>query len=88
MGRKKVNSDKKSIGLDDLCDLVNDKYNLKPNQIGSIEFHNDMSESSIVQICNQYRGVRQLMYGSEPVLKKYLRNILDNKVILNFWDIK
>lgn len=36
MGRKKVNSNKKSISLDDLCNLVNDKYNLKPNEIGNI----------------------------------------------------
>ena len=87
MGRKKVNADKKSIDLDILCELINDKYDLKPNQIGSIEYHSDMTENSIIQICNQYRGYRQLICGPEPMLKKYLQNILDNKTILNFWEV-
>ena len=87
MGRKRTNSDKRNMSVDDLCDLVNDKYNLLPNSIGSIEFHSDMCESAIVQICNKARGYRQLICGPEPVLKNYLRNILDDKTILNFWAI-
>lgn len=87
MGRKKVKIDISTNNVDKLCELVNSKYNLRPNAIGSIEFHSDMCESSIVQICNQYRGVRQLICGPEPVLKKYLQNILDDKIILNFWSV-
>ena len=89
MGRKKVNQDRVKIDVDTLCDVVNSKYNLKPNQIGSIEWHSDMCENAIVQIMNQYRGVRQLITGSEPVLRQYLQNILENKtqLNLNFWII-
>lgn len=83
MGRKKINNIKKSVSLDDLCNLINDKYNLKPNQIGSIEWHSDACENSIIQIMNQYRGYRQLITGPEPVLKTYLRNILEDKTVLN-----
>lgn len=75
------------MDLDTLCDLVNNKYGLKPNEIGSVEHHSDMCENSIVQICNQYRGYRQLISGTDPVLKTYLRNILEDKTILNFWAI-
>ena len=89
MGRKKVNQDRVKIDVDTLCDLVNSKYNLRPNQIGSIEWHSDTCENAIVQIMNQYRGVRQLITGSEPVLRQYLQNILENKtqLNLNFWII-
>lgn len=73
--------------VDTLCDLINEKYNLSPSSIGSIEYHSDMCESSIVQICNKARGHRQLISGPEPVLKTYLRNILEDKTILNFWAI-
>lgn len=83
MGRKKVNSDKKKVDLDDLCDLINNKYGLKPNEIGSIEWHSDACENAIVQIMNQYRGARQLITGPEPVLKQYLQNMLEDKTQLN-----
>ena len=83
MGRKKINQDKIKIDVDTLCDLVNSKYNLKPNQIGSIEWHSDTCENSIVQIMNQYRGIRQLITGPEPVLRQYLQNILEDKTQLN-----
>jgi hypothetical protein len=73
--------------VDTLCDLINEKYNLSPSSIGSIEYHSDMCESSIVQICNNARGHRQLISGPEPILKTYLRNILEDKTILNFWAI-
>lgn len=73
--------------VDKLCDMVNEKYNLIPNSIGSIEHHSDMTENSIVQILNQYRGVRQLILGDDKTLKKYLQNILEDKIILNFWCI-
>ena len=73
--------------VDKLCDMVNEKYNLIPNSIGSIEHHSDMTENSIVQILNQYRGVRQLISGDDKTLKKYLQNILEDKIILNFWCI-
>lgn len=85
MGRKKINSDKKNIGLDDLCELVNYKYGLKPNDIGSVEYYSSMTENSIVQICNKARGVKELISGSNNILKQYLQNILDDKIILNFW---
>lgn len=73
--------------IDKLCKQVNEKYNLLPNSIGSIEHHSDMCENSIVQICNQYRGTRQLICGDEKTLQKYLTNILEDKVILKFWKV-
>lgn len=36
---------------------------------------------------NSARGIRQLICGDSPTLKEYLRNILDDKIILNFWGI-
>ena len=83
MGRKKINQDKIKIDVDTLCDLVNSKYNLKHNEIGSIEWHSSMTENAIVQIMNQYRGVRQLITGPEPVLRQFLQNILEDKTQLN-----
>ena len=59
--------------IDILCDRVNEKYNLKRHQVGSVERYQDMYETSVVQVCNQ--------------LTKYLQNILDNKTILNFWEV-
>lgn len=75
------------MNINKLCDLVNDKYGLRPNDVGSIEFYNSMTQSSIVQICNKNRGIRELVTGPEPVLKQYLENILNDKTILNFWCI-
>lgn len=86
-GRKRINPIIMTNNIDKLCDMVNEKYNLLPNSVGSIEYHSDMSESSIVQIMNSYRGVRQLISGEEKELKKYLQNILDDKTILNFWAV-
>ena len=85
MGRKKVKPDIATKTVDKLCCLVNEKYNLLPNNIGSVEYHHDATENYIVQICNNYRGVRQLISGDDTILKKYLMNILDDKTILNFW---
>ena len=87
MGRKRIKPEIMTNNVDSLCDMVNEKYNLLPNSIGSIEHHSDMSENSIVQILNQHRGVRQLISGDDHTLKKYLQNILDDKIILNFWCI-
>ena len=87
MGRKKIRPEKITNDISSLCDLVNKKYSLKPNDIGSIEYHNDATENSIVQICNQYRGIRQLICGDDKTLKKYLQNILDDRTILNFWKV-
>ena len=87
MGRKRIKSEIMTNNVDKLCDMVNEKYNLIPNSIGSIEHHSDMTENSIVQILNQYRGVRQLISGDDKTLKKYLQNILEDKIILNFWCI-
>ena len=87
MGRKKVKPDITTKTVDKLCCLVNEKYNLKPNSIGSIEYHSDSTENSVVQICNQYRGIRQLICGDDKTLKKYLQNILDDRTILNFWKV-
>lgn len=86
-GRKRINPIIATTNIDDLCDMVNAKYNLIPNSIGSIEYHSDMSESSIVQIMNKHRGVRQLVSGGEKELKQYLRSILEDKTILNFWAV-
>lgn len=74
--------------IDQLCKQVNEKYNLRPNSIGSVEHHSDMCENSIVQICNQYRATRQLIYGENKILEQYLKNILEDKVELNFLNIK
>ena len=87
MGRKRINSVIITNNIDKLCNMVNEKYNLLANSVGSIEYHHDASENSIVQICNKYRGIRQLISGDDKTLIKYLRNILEDKVILNFWCI-
>lgn len=86
-GRKRINPIVTTTNIDDLCDMVNQKYNLIPNSVGSIEHHSDMSENSIVQIMNKHRGVRQLVSGGEKELKQYLRSILEDKTILNFWAV-
>lgn len=82
MGRKKTRPEKITNDISSLCDLVNKKYSLKPNDIGSIEYHNDATENSIVQICNEARGTKQLIYGDNTTLKKYLQNILNDTVAL------
>ena len=82
MGRKKIRPEKITNDIGSLCDLVNKKYSLKPNDIGSIEYHNDATENSIVQICNEARGTKQLIYGDNTTLKKYLQNILNDTVAL------
>ena len=82
MGRKKIRPEKITNDVSSLCDLVNKKYSLNPNDIGSIEYHNDTTENSIVQICNEARGTRQLIYGDNTTLKKYLQNILNDTVAL------
>ena len=87
MGRKKVKPEIMTNDLNKLCEMVNEKYGLLPNSIGSIEHYQDMCENSIIQICNKNRGARQLIFGTDVVLKKYLQNILDDKTILNFWCI-
>lgn len=87
MGRKRIKPEIMTNNVDELCAMVNEKYNLISNSIGSIEHHSDMTENSIVQILNQYRGVRQLISGDDKTLKKYLQNILEDKIILNFWCI-
>lgn len=87
MGRKRIKPEIMTNNVDKLCDMVNEKYNLIPNSIGSIEHHSDMTENSIVQICNKSRGVRQLICGDDKTLINYLHNILEDKIILNFWCI-
>lgn len=87
MGRKRINPVTITKNVDILCKMVNEKYNLLPNTIGSIEYYHDASENSIVQICNKSRGVRQLIHGDDKTLIKYLRNILEDKIVLNFWCI-
>lgn len=87
MGRKKIKPEIITKNVDALCKAVNEKYNLLPNTIGSIEYHHDSTENSVVQIMNNYRGVRQLICGEDKVLLRYLQNILDDKTILNFWGI-
>ena len=82
MGRKKIRPEKITNDISSLCDLVNKKYSLKPNDIGSIEYHNDATENPIVQICNEARGTKQLIYGDNTTLKKYLQNILNDTVTL------
>jgi len=73
--------------IDTLCDRVNDKYGLKRHQVGSVERYQDMYETAVVQVCNQFGGIRTLLIGDEKTLIKYLQNILDNKTILNFWEV-
>lgn len=74
--------------IDKLCKQVNEKYNLQPNSIGSVEHHSDMCENSIVQIVTKSRGTRQLIYGENKTLEQYLKNILEDRVELNFLNIK
>ena len=85
MGRKKIKPEIVTKNVDKLCEMVNEKYNLMSNSIGSIEHDHDASENSIAQIVNKNRGVRQLIYGEDKVLIKYLQSILDDKTVLNFW---
>lgn len=87
MGRKRIKPEIMTNNVDKLCDMVNEKYNLIPNSIGSIEHYSDMTENSIVQICNKSRGVRQLICGDDKTLINYLHNILEDKIVLNFWCI-
>lgn len=87
MGRKKIKPTIVTKNVSKLCEMVNEKYNLIPNSIGSIEYHYDANENSIVQIMNKNRGVRQLIYGEDKVLIKYLQSILNDKTVLNFWCI-
>lgn len=87
MGRKKIKPTIVTKNVSTLCEMVNEKYNLIPNSIGSIEHHYDANENSIVQIMNKNRGVRQLIYGEDKVLIKYLQSILNDKTVLNFWCI-
>ena len=82
MGRKKIKPELVTRNVDKLCEMVNEKYNLKQNSVGSIEYHNDATENSIVQICNEARGTKQLIYGDNTTLKKYLQNILNDTVAL------
>lgn len=69
--------------IDELCTRVNEKYNLKLNEIGSIEHHSSMSENSIVQINNNARGIIQLASGSDKILASYLIGILNDTIVLN-----
>lgn len=85
MGRHKIKPEIITNKVDKMCEIVNAKYGLLQNQRGSIEYHHDATENSIVQICNQYRGTRQLITGEDKVLLQYLQNILDDKIVLNFW---
>ena len=73
--------------IDSLCDRVNEKYNLRRHQVGIVERYQYMCETSVIQVCNQFGGVRTLMSGDEKTLVEYLQNILDDKTILNFWSI-
>ena len=82
MSSLRINPKRTTNDVSSLCDLVNKKYSLKPNDIGSIEYHNDATENSIVQICNEARGTKQLIYGDNTTLKKYLQNILNDTVAL------
>ena len=66
MGRKRIKPEITTNNVDKLCNLVNEKYNLKPNSIGSIEYHSDMCESAIVY-GNRYRDDidKELTRGEE-----------------------
>lgn len=79
---KKIQKAKKITDIDTLCELVNKKYNLKRNEIGSIEHYSDMCQNSIIQIANQYRGHIQLAYGDNKTLVKYLQGILEDRIKL------
>ena len=48
MGRKKIKPEIVTKNVDKLCEMVNEKYNLISNSIGSIEHHHDASENSIL----------------------------------------
>ena len=73
--------------IDILCDRVNEKYNLRRHQVGSVERYQDMCEASVVQVYNNFGGVRTLLSGDEKALTEYLQNILEDKTILKFWAI-
>ena len=75
--RKKASKIDKINDIDLLCEIYNEKHNLKRNEIGSIEHHKDMSENSIVKIANEHRGTIQLIYGDDKVLIKFLRCLIN-----------
>ena len=79
---KKIQKTEKIADIDSLCEAVNNKYNLKRNEIGSIEYYSDMCENSIIQIANQYRGHIQLACGDNKTLVKYLQGILEDRIKL------
>lgn len=85
--KKRIKPEIITNNIDMMCEIVNEKYGLLPNQRGSIEYHHDASENSIVQIVNKSRGVRHLIHGDDKTLLQYLQNILDDKTVLNFWCI-
>lgn len=80
--KKKQLKEKYTYNIEKLCDKVNKKYNLKHNDIGSIEHYQDMCENSIIQIKNEYRGTIQLAYGDDKTLKNYLLGILEDRIKL------
>lgn len=80
---RKVKKIKYNINdIEELCSRVNEKYNLKPNEIGSVEHHSSMCENSIVQIGNEARGIIQLASGTDKILASYLIGVLDDIIEL------
>lgn len=81
---KKIKKEPKinTKNINELCKMINEKYGLKSGDIGSIEHYQDMCENSIVQIMNEHRGTRQLMYGTDKSLNQYLRNLLSGDILL------
>ena len=79
---RKIQKAEKITDIDTLCQRINEKYNLKHNEIGSIEHYQDMCENSIVQIANEHRGTIQLVYGENKTLIKYLQGVLEDRIEL------
>lgn len=74
--------------VDKLCDAVNEKFNLKPRQIGSVERVSDMCTNSIVQIGNNYGGFIVLASGDDKTLCNYLKGILSNEINITYSFVK
>lgn len=79
---KKIQKKNKITNIDKLCNMINEKYGVTKNEIGSIEHYQDMCTNSIEQIANEYRGTIQLVSGENKELIKYLQGVLEDKIKL------
>lgn len=71
-----------SNNIDYLCDKINEQYNLKSREIGSIEHYSSMTENMIVQIGNDKGGFIPLTSGTDKELLEFLRHLSNGNYML------